>query len=344
MDEGYQELKEKGPKVTLNFFFSAHGSARDLQRFQEVYDKADVFVPELLGWNQKTNELYNDISAGTKDPAAVLVNVNFPEFVTHLLRIIHNKKKPIIFADAPQGSDLHEHSLELAPALQLFIQGKLQEAIDYMRGHVEMFAKDEVQREKHMVDSLTQQLRGKLNSIPELKDKKEINVLVQLGYAHATVYHALKEEPDFDVKRTLGAKTLVLDSFNQLIQKIKLGTPQEAIIDEPFARSLVEILIADSLKDLVLDGSELTWAAGKLAAPLSLNDVIGLSRAFAKNQTLLKTMDTINSFLRLELAKKGVIIPRTEEGIRKFLQKMGNSPIILGDGSDQSKDQAPKSV
>jgi hypothetical protein len=127
---------EKGPKIVIEIFFSAHLSPEDLRGLEEKLEKADVFVPEFPGWTDSIADHFQKVSQGIETPEVafekikkILIEIQkqseesqeeikseeekeekeesqkvekkllFEDIIFHYLKILHNKEKIVIFAD-----------------------------------------------------------------------------------------------------------------------------------------------------------------------------------------------------------------------------------------------------
>ena len=72
------EDKKKGSlHVRFDIFFSAHHTAKDLEKLPEKIRAVDVYVPEFVGWGEKELKEFKTISSGMMKPEEYLKKMKY---------------------------------------------------------------------------------------------------------------------------------------------------------------------------------------------------------------------------------------------------------------------------
>ena len=133
--------REKRPEIVYCFFFNLHGTEKDFERFDEVFEDADIYVPESFGRTQYDLDKLNAISQGNLDPKQAGAPRN--SYIWKVTTLLYKSEKPVLFADALEGDELlglyeeiKTHDIE---AVDLFVSGKFDEAIEKYKKHSQKF-------------------------------------------------------------------------------------------------------------------------------------------------------------------------------------------------------------
>ncbi|MBI2640064.1 MAG: hypothetical protein HYW90_04230 [Candidatus Sungbacteria bacterium] len=233
------EILGKGkelPPISIEIFYAPHSSAEDLQGFSESFERSDIFIPELSGWRVVDLEYYRKIADGDVVPQEYFKTFSatpqIKEFLTHLLNRVASSKKPITFIDLPAGHEL------LRKPRGYETHKSFSETLHRVSEHLKGQALFQKEREEYMLKMLRPRIAELLREYPELKKKKELCVLLFLGYLHTTVYYEL-QKGGVDVKRSFGFSPLVFGREEEAVRRIRFG---KEVDNEFCARVLAEDL------------------------------------------------------------------------------------------------------
>ncbi len=320
--ERNKENKEVGPNITVDFFFSPHGTAEDFSRLPEALKKADVYMPETAGWTEDGELLLNDISQGIIGLDELTIRNPAEE---KQLSALYNLKIPVIFVDIPEGHRLLQEFLragtETSKAYTYFFNGEFDKAVEKAKeGMVDevLAIKD---REDFIANKLKKELKTLTQKFPQLKNKKDIRVLISLGDVHTSLHQKLKSELQLS-KMILGRNTLVFGINDEIIRRL-IRDPEEVISDTLYARSLMEAFISTELGNITEDTNKSNWVTRKLVSALSIDQIQSFCKKLAtpppagtKASTEIYRLKSIQDGLE----QLGIKLPATEEEIDELLK------------------------
>lgn len=196
-----KEGAEKTEKIKVNFrFFNAmHRTREDVRGLAEEIKKADVFIPEGVGWNSETLSGYQALSKGAITPLELMEKYGIDKEESRMhprseeFEALADSKKLILFADLPAGHPVYEKYREMRISPRQKIK-TFAEALESAKSSIKNFAEALLLREKHIISEILK-IRENIEHgrYPELKGKKSVTVLIFLGAVHTLVYHKLKE-------------------------------------------------------------------------------------------------------------------------------------------------------
>lgn len=309
------KTKEKEPRISYHVFYGSHRTAKDLEKFDEAFEKADVYIPELFGWNNKDLWIFNKVSQGKLCfDVASMIYFAFPgSFRFKELQTIEGSRKPILFVDTPERHqlfDLKKESLRLyRESIGSFKQGEFQSSLQKMREHIITWADFISKREEVIRENLQEKIKDLIKERPELREKEEIKVLLRLGAAHTGIYHRLKkEEPlTFQQFTSLSKTFLILD---EVLRKIMLAKDKR-IDKDILAGGIIQEIISGPLERLTDDSNKLIVVGRKICSKLNLKDIKGISKELSENpeRTIVDCLES-----------HGIKIPKTEEEMDEMLK------------------------
>lgn len=268
------DRRDKEPRQVLEFFFSAHNTARDFEGLQAKFEACDVYVPEAV---ERTPEIYQkavDIAAGIRRPEALDKKTEEWDSNDAEDVMLFNSHKPIIFADLPKGHQLdlieQESQENILQARETFVGGDFDNAVALAKEHIKKNAEYMAGRDAYIAAELND-TRKIMEAYPELKSKTEIRFLVQLGIAHQSLLRRFSGTSEVIVAQS-GAPALV----DQIVLKTMAGQEVES---EDAAKVILESLLFTSLEHLLQEGSKTAGVFAiirKIIDPLSLDQIRGI--------------------------------------------------------------------
>ena len=319
--------EEKQPKISVEFFFAPHGSAKDFELLPQLFKDADVYVPERPGWSADIVKDENRLSQGLRSPRYQ----KKPKMAWQLQEQMQwASDKLILLADVPADSELGKEMQEFGQLyiepMNLFESGDYGKAIASLKNRLRTFITQENKRDKIIADQLTTKINNLLQEHPEFKEKTNIKILVSLGSTHTPVFHKLKKE-GMPISMKLGRPTLIFDTQSELLRRVQHGEKFENFGENEFAKIFLErffkIYFQPKFTD---DGNIATWAAKKLATKLAVADAKILSTELGNLKILHGNLDDIDKFkkfipplLEKLCQKNDVQLPKNFKEFNKFM-------------------------
>lgn len=327
IEKSIQEQKEKEPKISYHFFYSAHRTAEDFKNLEKAFDKADIYVPEIYAWTPKVKFIRNKVSQGEITPEQISKEYNIEKLSSRYrdLDIIYNSHKPILLADIP-GDDKEFMAKTNAceqlykRALSFFIQGRLQDSIQTLRSCVINSARVDLIREKRIRKSLEEQIKTFLRQNPEYAAKKELKVLIRLGALHTTIYHKLKRDKILS-SREFSHFPPVFDSYSESIRKIMF---KKEVDDELLARAIIEEYLFAWLKTVTDDSNKALKIIREISSKLTLKNIEQISKNIAEVSEEPRTPSFLGFPIEdivYETRELGIKVPDSEEEMDELLKQ-----------------------
>jgi hypothetical protein len=316
LEHSFNDTKtEREPAVHLEVYLGAHMSPDDLNMMRPLFEKCDVYVPEMLGYPVGLQEEYQrvaDGTAGIDEVTTRLMGSLFFRFHIAELDMIHKSEKTILFADLPS-----DHSLikEMKRTFSLLgktppINHSFEEALADIESLYRDLGRQQQEREHYILENFKSNLSVAIQHRPDLGNREDIAVLMRMGMAHTTLAQGFVDD-GFDVERIFQELPVVFASEHQLLRSILFGKKMDT---ELLAHALLTTLINRTIP--------------KLFAPELLNDGIGLFRYLQKIQRNFTSRDVRELWDNLrasdfdltvileKLKEKNISIPSTLEELR----------------------------
>jgi len=211
------------PNIDYHFFLSGHSKEQDFVGLAEAVADADVVIPEVPGWSNRSLVAMRNIANGKKRalrPNPVDRTLT-PEQVKQIhgdaetiQNILFNTHKRIEFIDLPkeQAAELHRQMFR-ALTFRFEEFDNLDEMVDHFVYAKSLEARFQLTRELHMMQSL-----DKLFS----KQTESLKVLIALGADHTFITHQLINRGE-KVKRTFYPKPLIYPYRDELTRRLIFG-------------------------------------------------------------------------------------------------------------------------
>lgn len=300
---GTKETKEsRRVNYTVEIYFSSHGTAEDikgvekntpqagLEKFKrrgllESFQRADIYVPELHGWNEFSLSRMQELSYGRVTPEQIIKEIKLkPEhpmfgFLKSEMEMIYGSYKPIIIFDVP---DTHPRS----KVLRDYMLGQTREKIKGRPTFEKILAiikKDlrekadlHNEREDYMLNQLASKLEEVFKQRPDLVNKPDLRVLMFLGAYHTRVVQMLTKygvkvqsrhsrSPQIfgfeneaqrslalgkEVSNELASKVLLEGLCSSLMGPIASSLTEDSNEAEAFIRRIVSLFTYEEIKNL----------------------------------------------------------------------------------------------
>lgn len=321
--EGLEEEKSEKNKVSVEFFFSPHGTAKDAERLKERIDECDIFVPEAIGWDESGKKDVANLSAGK---AKIKADMDESTFGAQLAKDLYGTNKAIVMLDVkkndPRNREIQTENFQngilTASEQASFLNGNFEEALECTKlvaeGHEKVVAmRDKILEEN--IKSFLEKIEGSdtIKESMEKNGKDELKVLIQLGAAHMDVYHNLKDE-DPETKRVLGKDVLAFSAEEEIRRKKALG---QEVNKDMLAHSVLQHFFLHRFSQMTDDTNKAFLIANEMARHFSVDEIKKISEEAGKQKLKTKKIKTVDSFIE----EKGIFIPKSEAEIDKALKK-----------------------
>lgn len=328
-----EKLGENAPKVTLRFFAGPHEKYADADGIEERIRDADIFIPEAYGWTADDLDNLKNISSGETRPSEAFLLVPYLDKVFNAL---YATNKPVALVDVPseKTKEMEQRLLDTSPNKQQGFEEALQQIDEALRNNAEILIQD---RERYMLDQLGPKIVEVVETHQELKNKKELTVLLTLGYAHTGMIQELMHDDDIAVTKDLVYPISVFDYSHEALRRCFFNKEISHDLKEKVL--FEEILMETStFKKVFRDMQETnTFASFKrfIADAFSSDEIRELFEQWSQDNDFEKT------FLA-HLHAKNLRMPTSDEDAREIMaEKAHESSKIL---SSSEHTQAPSSA
>lgn len=195
--------------VSLNILFSPHVEPEDIGNFREfrrTLRRSDIFIPESIAWNRNVPIFLKQISQGNERLyklaiAEISKTTHIKEagqasaFTSIIYEALYDSKKPVALVDLPEGHPLIPIVQPRIEPSELY-PTSFEVAIERHAEYIRKSALAQHQRDHIIMQSMGPTLEKIINSDPQLRSKKEINVLMTMGLLHSSIYGSLKSKTD----------------------------------------------------------------------------------------------------------------------------------------------------
>ncbi|MDB5165008.1 MAG: hypothetical protein JWL89_634 [Candidatus Saccharibacteria bacterium] len=179
--------------ASVHFHLTAHSLAEHVAGLQQLYDEADVFIPEMYGWTAKSLRDWNAISKGERKTYVRYQQTPSADshggFTNALLDLTYRKYKPIRFID-DDARDSPKKS-----AAKLWQAQTTEQALQALADQTADDAQDAVRRNIIMAEKLGPTVSGAIEANPKLRNKDDVKVLVFIGSLHELLYDYFRTNP-----------------------------------------------------------------------------------------------------------------------------------------------------
>ena len=238
------EAEHGEPSLSVDIFFSAHDTPKDFEKLADFLPRADIYIPEVIGWSSVDQAHYDAVSEGRKTPKEIIESLKittpdmYPLHDTKLkeFEILHNSRKPITFIDIPLRHPLTQRFNTLDTAFLESLTGHFEDDLGSYKNFLQQIAQFQKEREEYILSQFKPQIADLLDSHPELKGKTDLHVLVALGSLHTPIWHSLKKSGQ-KTTAFFKSKPYVYSHENEAIRRNMFG---KEVSDELVARAYLE--------------------------------------------------------------------------------------------------------
>lgn len=309
-----QEQKEGDPKFQIEIFYGAHRTAEDVEGFEKILARADIYIPEMIGHSEEVREIFNGVSEGGTSPEEALTKLEFGprrfDFHFHRKHLEHsyNSHIPVTFIDVPDGHYLIEKINRNRDELKknfsmLDFKGDLNALRHYFLQDVEIQRK----REEYMRNSLRPRLQEILQKYPDLRKKKKIRVVLSLGIAHMPLVNELRRR-GYQARSRPSRSLFVFNIGEEVEQRLFF---HKEVSEDLMGQALFEQLFESSFGLIMLDyyhdASDVLRIQRKIAERFHLEDIRSIYKELSAGGRRAGFL-ALWGILKKKLAEKGITV------------------------------------
>jgi hypothetical protein len=254
--------------VTVHFHFAPHKTAEHFEGAKELLKEADVYAPELAGWDEKALQRYRAVAKGdkkaiAKDKAESSL-YNWNEHHRVVMNALAGSYKSVIFVDANDKQRQYMVG-DFTKLYKSSITSDVETSLSNLANATSMVAYKSSMRDRIIVQNLGQALTTLVTNHPRLIKQNEVKVLATLGYGHGLVYDHLASSASSDkISGSWWSGIYPNDPEHSVVEQYRQGmTPERT--------DLIALLTATALGFSALAGFDATRGFYDFAAMHSRN-------------------------------------------------------------------------
>ena len=241
------------PNVHIHVDYGRHERRDDLAPTIPKFDACDIYIPEAAGYDEDWVRTTRRLARGDARLMKRLQGLSLYDpdtFEAAELDLMFGSEKPMLFVDGNAGQTTNAYQddeiVEIAKASGF---ASFNEAIAYMFKLDFDTTRDEVNRDRIMLENLGPKIGRLIAMMPRLQVKDEVLVLMRLGTAHYRVFDHLSKSPasrDQVSAETVNYRTQVAivnrteeDLTSRIIENQKV--PRQLIIEHTIVNGIHQI-------------------------------------------------------------------------------------------------------
>jgi len=310
-----QEKKPEQPKVRIDFIFSPHRTAKDMEKLEERIKGADIVVLECRAWEQEDLELWQNLSNGKITPSQAFeergMSMDDPDDAHwfEIYNAIHGSHKHIESIDLPLKNPLNKEFESYSAKPNNFYAQGFKNAMTLKREEREKYARLQLKREAFMLA----RLKNLIEEQSQAKKGPELKIAISIGAAHTGLWHKVKKQ-GLETRAKFSQLPFVYWHNDELVRKYFFGKKFD---DKTLAHALLEDALSDYLGWPPAEDTEKGLRfLRKLVSNFSIQEIQSIFEEL-KGKTSDKRIDMLVEKLRA----KNVTWPINEEGVDAFLSK-----------------------
>ncbi|MFA5830836.1 MAG: hypothetical protein WC878_03340 [Candidatus Paceibacterota bacterium] len=305
---------EKLPPVYLKYFSASHETAEDAKDMEREMKEADIFMPEIYGWDSEILAKLRMVSDGKEN----IPGKNTTDFSKILRGYFFDTKKQIVIIDVPEEEVLDHPDIypEYEFDTEEMMRSSYEQAAELLFQDTVLNAEiDLFHRESHMAAHFAEKIKEAVSMNPDLRKKTSIKVLMILGVYHSAIYHEMKKLGGNHVSRNF-SRDLSFGYAGEIARRFAFGKETSKEMKE---EALCELLFENGLyyylEDVCQNTTKNLLFSRYLASLFSLDEKRAL---FEQWKTYHKDFeDIVLSVLR----RKNIVLPQNEEEMDVMLAK-----------------------
>lgn len=193
IEEGYLP-----DNVLVHFHFAPHGTSEHLEGVEQLMPQADVFIPELTGWDASDLKKFAAISKGDRKTldkqTAGYASHPMRDWLNGINRALFDTWKPVILID----QSAHQQGTSMTSLANKYMKygfgSDIEEGLHKLADMESEVMKISALRNLTMIDNLGQKVTELVSNHPKLKNKAIVNVLATMGFGHMDIYEYLHSQ------------------------------------------------------------------------------------------------------------------------------------------------------
>lgn len=326
------ESKELEPKFNFLVLYSGHDSIENFWPQAELETelaKTDIWFPEMLAWDEATEEGFNRYATGKYD---LQHEISEPSKAVELKALINTARSGKVvnigFIDFPEQHPLAKmfttKETSSARASTEFKGGNFDVAMGELKRIARRIASFERAREDYMRGHIQKKIDDIVRDSVVLQDKikknEKLNILITLGTFHIGFFDDLKKEGQVVDQKVNKLSASEAGPFLELVLRYRR---KEDVDDTLIARALLfmELWQKSDLVDADIGKLKTLQFFNKLTADLELNDIKNISLGLKAGQSMKEMLKVLR-----------VPLPRSEQEVDAFLAAGASSGrVFYGD-------------
>lgn len=305
----------KGRKVSLTILFSRHIRSGDIpiSLLKNEVAKSDVVILEEPFWTSVWEDGFNAISRSEMTVPQLLnewqISSNQQkgddwQFLVYLMNNLYGSNTYITSVDLTEDELLSQNIRNAVINLPQIEGNNFRDILQTHKQKFIDFANLTIQREDVMVDRYSKLVKNIQNSsIPQLKEKNNINILYILGVNHTRVFDLLKKR-GFNINKIFSYDPYAYNYSGEVTVDL---LSKKSVSDDLFARELFESAFEKFIAQSWLeDDQKSSRLERKIISQFSFEELESIFN------TMLNSQDQYRAFTQslISIAKqKNIVIP-----------------------------------
>lgn len=308
----------KGPKISVNFFFSPHRTEKDIEKLRPLLKETDIYFIEGAGWESWAIDYYQKLSRGEITAEELLRETGWkPGHLFYSMRlaelsILYGSNKVIGVVDVPASHSSVKRHEEIP---QIEIKEIFDKTLETVKDFIQVLAHVERMREEYMILHIRPKIKEIIDNSPILKKKRKVEVLLHLGAAHTIIHHEVKKQ-GFEIQREFASRPYIFSYRDEALRKYFFG---KEISQDLLAHILLEQQlhiseIGASLEEISPNTDQYFLALRRIVSKFKTEEIEKIFTKVAREQSFPDGFQE-------EFTQKGLKLPGTEEELRRFLSR-----------------------
>jgi hypothetical protein len=314
------DLESKGtervgePRMSFEIFYCSHGNGDSLRKLKGPFEKCDIYIPEAVGWTDITLNNLETVASGiipTESLQSFRAEQNFlyQEYI-----IIHNSHKPVVIVDIPAEHPLIEKYIKLMSGFEaIFNKETFEETLGAIANHYTEGAGIQREREKYMLSQLRPKVLEAASISPQLKDKKEIKVLMLLGNSHEWIFDEMTSE-GYLVNKIFSSESqdiFQIEAFKKIASGERIS---QDLASKIFLEHEAELAFSSYMRGITDSSEDKLFFYKIIASQFTFDEAREIFNGIKKGEY-------VKSIFERKLKEKGIKLPQSPAQLREFMSK-----------------------
>jgi len=296
------------PPIHTTIFFSGHEHPDDMQGVEPLLSKADIYFAEGTGSITGVARKLADLQLIANTPPATLHERAEDDLVDKISASYGSELGPVvrgllgsraIVASIDLGrehQDLVKQIVDAYDNVEDYYNGDFDQALESEMKRAATIGDLQLARERIMHDQRKEKIAEILESHPELRWQRQIEIVETLGALHTSYYRRMKRAGE-NVDRSFPTDGSYSYGFqDQLVREVMFGRPQpskELIAKAYLEGSLYDMLLKSADTNL-LNSSEVNLYLRSVVSPFTLAEI---ERFYYQDKAGALALDDVDAIL-----------------------------------------------